>query len=57
MQRHDGRGGEIGVLHLLAGFVEDFTEQHRDELQVRSQALEFRRGQGGEQMVLVRAMG
>ena len=57
MQRHDGGGGEIGVLQLPAGLVEDFAERHRDQFQMRGQALEFRRGQGGEQMVLIRTVG
>ena len=35
VQRHDGGGREIGVLQLSAGFVEDFTERHRDQLQMR----------------------
>ena len=45
------------MLQLSAGFVEDFTERHRDQLQMRGPALEFRRGQRGEKMVLIRAMG
>ena len=56
VQRHDGGGGEIGVLQLPAGLVEDFAEQHRNQLQMRSQALELRRGQRGEQMVLIRTV-
>ena len=56
VQRHDGGGGEIGVLQLSAGFVEDFTERHRDQFQMRSQGVEFRRGHGGEKMVLIRTM-
>ena len=35
VQRHDGGGGEIGVLQLSAGFVEHFAEQHRDQFQMR----------------------
>jgi hypothetical protein len=44
------------VLHLSAGLVEDFTEQHLYRFQVRREALVFRRGQGGEEMVLTRTM-
>ena len=45
------------MLQLFTGFVEHFTERHRHQFQMRGQALEFRRRQGGEQMVLIRAMG
>jgi len=44
------------VLQLAAGFVEGLTEQHRDQFQMGSQALEFHSGQGGEKMVLIGAM-
>ena len=48
---------ETGVLQLSAGFVEKVTEWHRDPFQMSGQALEFRRGQGGEKMVLIRTLG
>jgi hypothetical protein len=57
VQRHDGGGGEIGVLQLSARFVEHLTEQQRHEFQMRGQRFELRAGQGGEKMVLIRAVG
>ena len=45
------------MLHLIAGFVEDVAEPHRDEFQMRGEALEIHRGQGGEKVVLIRIMG
>jgi hypothetical protein len=44
------------MLQLAAGFVEHFTEQHRDRFQMGFETLEFRRGQGGEKMVAIGAM-
>ena len=44
------------LLQLLAGFVENFTERHRNQLQMRGQVLEFRRGQSAKKMVLIRAV-
>jgi hypothetical protein len=45
------------VLQLSAWLIEHFTERYRDQFQVRSQALELRRGQGGEKFILIRTMG
>ncbi len=42
---------------LSAGLVEHLAERQRDQLQMRRQALEFRRRQGGEKMVLIRTIG
>jgi hypothetical protein len=47
----------MGMLQLPARFVEDFAERHRDQFQMRRQALEFFRGQGGKEMVLIRTVG
>jgi hypothetical protein len=44
------------VLQLAAGFVEGLTEQHRDQLQVGCQAVEFRFRQRGQKMVLIGVM-
>jgi len=57
VQRHDGGGGEIGVVQLPAGFVEHCAKRHRDQLQMRRQRLQLRRRQGGEKMVLIQAKG
>ena len=43
----------MGVLQPAARLVEGFTQPQRDQFQVRSQAPEFRLGQGGEQVVLL----
>jgi hypothetical protein len=57
MQRDDGGDREIGVLQLSAGLEEDFAERKRKGFQVRLEAIEFRRGQGREKEILVRAVG
>ena len=44
------------VPELAPGFVESFTEQHRDQFQVGLQALKFRSGQGSEQIVAIGVM-
>ena len=41
---------------FLAGAVEDFTERHRDQVQVDNQGLKFRPGQRGKEMVLIGKM-
>src|SRR5712675_2165638 len=56
MYGQDGSGGEIDVLQLATGFVEDFAERHRDQFQIGGQALEFGRRQRGEKMVLIGIM-
>ena len=53
MQRHDGGGGKIGVTQLSAGFIEHFSKRQRDAFQMTAQALEIRRRQGIQQVVLM----
>jgi hypothetical protein len=55
VQRDDRSGREIRIPKLPTGFVEHFAERQPDELQMRSQPLEVRRGQIGEKVVLVTA--
>ena len=55
-ERNDARGGEIDVLQLGAGFIEDITEAHRYRFQMRCEPLEVAGRQGVEKMVLPRSM-
>jgi hypothetical protein len=52
----DGGGREEGVPLLPTRFVQDVTEPHRDQLQMRHQGLEVRPGQGGEKVILMGTM-
>jgi len=50
-QGHDGGGGEINVIHMATGLVQDLTEGHLDELQVRKYPVPFRGRQHGQQAI------
>ena len=56
MQGDDAGGREIGVAHLHARLVEAFAQRQGHQLQMRGKTFEFRRRQGGKQVVLVRVM-
>ena len=55
-QGDNGGDGEIHVLQLITGLVENITEGQGDELQMGIEALGLGVGQGGQEMVVARAM-
>ena len=51
-QGHDAVGGEIDVLQLVAGLVQDVAKRHVNQFQVILQAPKVGLGQCGEQVIL-----